>query len=112
VDERTRRVGRNEAVFREVNEQLESLNRGVAAVSDQTMRIVCECGDLKCAEQLVVPVDDYERIRSDPALFFVIRGHERPDVERVVEDAAGYHVVRKHEGDPARLARETDPRDG
>jgi len=110
MDERGRRVGRNEAVFREVNEQIESLNRGLAAISDNTMHIVCECGDLRCATQLVVPVGDYERIRAEPALFFVIPGHERPDVEDTVEETEGYHVVRKHEGEPARIARETDPR--
>ena len=110
MDERARRVGRNEAVFREVNEQIESLNRGLAALSDNTMHIVCECGDLICATQLVVPIEDYERIRSDSTLFFVLPGHERPDVESVVEESSAYNVVRKHEGDAADLARELDPR--
>jgi len=110
MDERTRRVGRNEAVFREVNEQIESLNRGIAAISDETMHIVCECGDLRCSDHVVVPVGDYERIRSDAALFFVLPGHQLPDVERVVEETASYYVVQKHEGDPARVAKETDPR--
>ena len=110
MDERTRRVGRNEAVFRKVNEQIESLNRAMAAISDETMHIVCECGELSCIVQLVVGIADYERIRSDATLFFVAPGHELPDLEDVVEATSKYYVVRKHEGDPAQVARELDPR--
>jgi hypothetical protein len=110
MDERTRRVGLNEAVFREVNEQVESLNRSLADISDNQMHIVCECGDLGCVERLVVPLPRYEEIRSDSALFFIKPGHDLPDVEDVVERADGYAVVRKHPGEPQRVAAETDPR--
>lgn len=110
MDERTRRVGMNEAVFREVNEQIESLNRGVAALSDHKMHIVCECADLLCSEQLTVTVDEYERIRSDGTLFFIVPGHQIADLEEVEEETPGYFVVRKSEGAAARFAEETDPR--
>jgi hypothetical protein len=112
MDDRVRRIGKNEALFREVNEQIESLNRGLAAISDQNMHIVCECASLQCAEKLVVPVADYERIRSDSALFFVHPGHDRPEAERIVEETPAFQVVRKHEGHAARVARETNPRAG
>ena len=110
ADERARRIGRNEAIFREVNEQIESLNRGIAAISDNKLHVVCECGDLRCTDQLVVAIAEYERVRSDPTLFVVRPTHDLPDVEQVVEETPGYHVVRKREGDAARIARETDPR--
>jgi hypothetical protein len=110
MDERARRVGANEAVFREINEQVENLNRGMAEISDNQMHIVCECGDLICVERLVVPVSKYEEIRSDSALFFIVRGHDKPDVEDVVEQTDAYDVVRKHPGDPEELAEEADPR--
>jgi hypothetical protein len=71
------------------------------------MHIVCECADLACTQQLVVPVEDYERVRSDPALFFVVPGHEWPSVEDVVEATPGFNVVRKHEGAAAEVARRT-----
>jgi hypothetical protein len=109
-DGRARRVGRNEAVFREINEQVESLNRGLADISDNRMHIVCECGDLLCVERLVVAVPTYEEIRSDPTLFFVKPGHDKPDVESVVDHADAYHVVRKHPGAAQQVAEETDPR--
>jgi hypothetical protein len=110
MDERARRIGQNEALFRAVNEQIESLDRGLATVDGRIMHIVCECGDLQCAERLLVPVGEYERIRLSPALFLIRPGHQRPEVEEVVEEHADFAVVRKDEGGPAQLARETDPR--
>jgi hypothetical protein len=110
MDERTRRIGENEALFRTVNEEIESLSRGIAAVGGRIMHIVCECGDLACTERLAVQVGDYERIRREPALFFIRPGHEFPDVEEVVEETPDYHVVRKDEGEPESIARATDPR--
>jgi hypothetical protein len=110
MNERTRRVGLNEAVFREINDQVESLNRGLADISDNQMHIVCECGDLGCVERLVVPLPTYEEIRSDSALFFVTPGHDKPDVEDVVEQTDAYDVVRKRAGEAGRIAEETDPR--
>jgi hypothetical protein len=110
MDERTRRIGSNEAVFRTVNEQIESLNRDIAEISDNTMHIVCECGLLSCADQISVPVPTYEEIRADPALFFVVPGHEIPKTEDVVERAGKFNVVRTHAGGPERIAVQTDPR--
>ena len=108
--ERTRRVGANEAVFRKVNEQIEGLNRGIAQMTGGAMRIVCECDDLRCAEQIPVSVTAYERVRSDSALFFTVDGHEAPDVETIVDRRDGYLVVRKLPGEAQRVAAETDPR--
>ncbi len=111
MDERARRVGVNEALFREVNEQIESLNRGLAEMSDRKIHIVCECADLRCSEGLAVLIDDYERVRSEPTHFLVLPGHERLDAEQVVEETPAWNVVRKNEGAAAQVARETDPRD-
>jgi hypothetical protein len=109
MDERARRIGLNEAVFRRVNEEIETLERGLAG-GDGNLHIVCECGNASCGERLVVPVGDYERVRSDSTLFFVVRGHEIPSVEDVVEDTPRFAVVRKREGSSRRIAEETDPR--
>ena len=89
---------------------IEGINRSVAAISDGMMHIVCECGDLLCSKQLAVPTSEYEAIRADSALFFVLPGHEQPGVEDVVEEQAEFNVVRKRPGEPARIAAETDPR--
>jgi hypothetical protein len=111
VDERARRIGENEALFRAVNEQIEELQRSMAEISDDRMHIVCECGELGCSERIVVPIVKYEQVRSDPALFLIVPGHDDPDVEDVVEHAGGFDVVRKRAGGPAELAEAADPRD-
>jgi hypothetical protein len=110
MDERGRRVGENEAVFRSVNDQIDSLNRGMAETSDGMVHIVCECGDLTCVDRISVPASKYEEIRADSVLFFVTPGHVSPDVETVVEQQPDFHVVRKQEGEAELVAEATDPR--
>jgi hypothetical protein len=110
VDERARRIGHNEALFREVNERIEKVSQALQATSER-LEILCECGDQSCTERLDVPLAEYERVRSDPTLFFVRTGHELPEVEDIVEQTPEYDVVRKPEGGPAELARELDPRE-
>jgi hypothetical protein len=110
MKERERRIGRNEALFREVNERIERVSQALE-VGPQELRILCECGNDSCVEQLDLSLPEYERVRSNSTLFFVRPGHEQADVEEVVEEQEGYHVVRKHEGPAAEQARELDPRD-
>jgi len=108
-DERGRRVGLNEAVFREVNERIEDLAE-TFQVGEQPINFICECADPGCAQQISMPRSEYERVRADPTHFAVYPGHEIPDVEQVLEKHDGYDVVRKREGEPAEVARETDQR--
>ena len=109
-DERTARIGRNEAIFREVNERIDDLNRGMASVSDGMLHIVCECGNRDCVEQLAVTPDEYEQVRKDPTHFIVKRGHEIPDTVDVVAERDTYLVVRQRPGLAGEIARQTDPR--
>ena len=110
MDARAERVGRNEALFREVNEQVESLNRRFSAAVEDTMDIVCECADLACIERVTVPLATYERVRAEPTLFLVKPGHEQGDVEDVVAETADFSVVRKRAPDARRVVEATDPR--
>jgi hypothetical protein len=54
-------------------------------------------------------VASYERIRSDPRLFFVLPGHEIPHAEEVIERNDSHLVVRKCE-EVADIVTATDPR--
>lgn len=108
-EERVRRVGENEALFRVVNERIEDLNRAFARITE-TMDVVCECGDIDCSQRVVLGLDDYERVRAESTTFVLAPGHEMPDVEDVVARGDGFVVVRKHRGLPEEVARETDPR--
>lgn len=110
MSERERRIGQNEALFREVNDRIERVTETLQ-VTTETLQILCECGNASCTEHVTVPVSDYERVRSDSELFFVRAGHEQPEVEHVVERHGEYDVVRKNPGDAARVAHELDPRD-
>lgn len=107
-DELGRRAGLNEAIFREVNEQIRSLDEELGD-DEGTISVICECSDADCTERLDVPVSDYERVRDDSFLYVIARGHEVPGVERVVERREGWDVVRKL-GVAREIAEETDPR--
>jgi hypothetical protein len=109
VDKRAERIGANEALFRSINENLEDLNDAMAPLTG-TFEIVCECGSVDCTEQLRVTLTEYERVRSDPALFLIRAGHSVPGVEDVVGTDHDYEIVRKREGGPAELARDLDER--
>jgi hypothetical protein len=107
MGERARRVGENEALFRSVNEQVRELGNEFGS---ETLRIVCECGEQSCIEQIELSPGEYEAVRADATLFAIKPGHEVPNVETVVERNAGYWVVRKDAGAPRKIAEETDPR--
>lgn len=107
MDERARRIGENEALFRSVNEQVRAVGHDFGS---PTLRIVCECGEETCVDQLELTPSEYEAVRADSALFAIKPGHDLPDVETVVERMRAYWVVRKDAGTPERIARESDPR--
>ena len=109
MDESLRRIGLNEALFREVNERVRTINEAFSQVLADA-EFVCECGDDGCTERITLTLDDYERVRSEPTWFIVKPGHETALVERVVERHAGWWAVKKTDGDAAELAEELDPR--
>jgi hypothetical protein len=108
-DEQARRVGLNEALFREVNEQIRSLNDDSAA-DDGAITVICECGDADCTERLELRLSDYERVRADSLQYVIAAGHVFPEVERVVEKSDGYEIVQKQASPAVELSEETDPR--
>lgn len=109
TDERTKKVARNEAMYREVNERIEDLNDVFSEMSGQ-FAVVCECGDPMCAEQIALSREAYERTRANSTQFILRPGHQAADIEEIVATEADYVVVEKHEGEPAALAQKTDPR--
>ena len=90
---REERVAQNEILFRQVNERILQIEGDRWRVDP--VDFMCECGNIRCTRVLQMSVDDYERLRSDPARFGIIPGHEIADVERVVEKHAQYLVVEK-----------------
>ena len=109
MDERKRRIGLNESIFREANERIEELNQTFATLTDELV-LVCECGYGDCTEKISMSVTEYEELRADSAHFAIVHGHEIPDVESVIEEHEGYDVVRKDDGVAQKIAEVTDPR--
>lgn len=109
MDERARRIGLNEAVFRQVNERIEDLADSFG-LTNEKLDLICECGNASCASQIEMDREDYEALRSDPATFAVVRGHEILDVEEIVKRHPTYDVVRKCAGEAEKVAEATDPR--
>jgi hypothetical protein len=106
---REERLARNEAIKRETNEALE-FDPAAASTRDRFMRMVCECGNPSCDLPIAITVMEYERVRSDPVRFAVLRDHVMGDIEVVVEENDRFVVVAKREGEPAAVATEEDPR--
>jgi hypothetical protein len=108
-DERAKRVARNEAMYREVNERIEDLNETFGEMSGEFV-VVCECADPMCTEQIALSREAYERTRANSARFIVRPGHQAADFEDLIATEADYVIVEKHDGEPASLAQKTDPR--
>jgi hypothetical protein len=102
LNERQRRVGENEALFRSVNEM-------VRPVDPTWISILCECGDGTCRDHIAIAQDAYSRAREQATLFLIRPGHETVDTERVVSKHLEYWVVEKLPGLPAGIAQATDP---
>jgi hypothetical protein len=109
MDERARRIGENEAIFREVNERVRKTSE-TFAVDTGEAQFICECGRATCMERITLTLAEYEDVRSDPTTFAIVPGHEEPDVEYVIAENDRFAVVRKRAGDPAALAADRDPR--
>jgi hypothetical protein len=107
MNERSLKIAKAEALYRDVNERIAETSKRFD--SDEA-EFVCECGDPGCAERLEVPLDEYERIRSDATTFLLDPEHVEPEVERVVRERSGYAVVRKVDEAVARMVRLLDPR--
>ena len=107
MEERARRVGHNEAIFRELNERIQRVG---AITHAEAPEIVCECGDIDCVERFTITTAEYEALRAEPDRFAVRPGHVADDVERCVDDRGEYIVVAKRPGTPAAVAQQTDPR--
>lgn len=107
MSDRQERMARNEAVSREINEDIEQAQPSSAHGS---FRIVCECGRPGCARLIAISVPEYESVRREPTRFAVVKGHELPDIEEVVGETDRFTVVRKRDGMAAEVAEEEDPR--
>jgi hypothetical protein len=111
VGQREKRLARNEALCREVNERVAEVAERFTEVEAHTrLGFICECEAAECTEPVTTTLAEYQAIRAEPTRFAILPGHERLEIERVVERHPNYFVVEKRDEDAAEVARETDPR--
>jgi hypothetical protein len=100
------RIAKTQSRFRDVNERIAESADDVGL---QQAALVCECADPECGHPIEASLHDYERARSDGALFVVAPEHHVPEHEEVVESRPGYRIVEKLRAAGA-AARRLNPR--
>ena len=98
---------RNQALIREVNEQVCAF--AAASASEQEVLVICECTAVGCSAPLRLTCAEYDRIRQSSTHFIVKLGHVHPEGEHVVEQTPQFVVVEKL-GEGAAIAIHLDPR--
>ena len=103
------RVGKNEALFREVNERIRELNEVFDSESASELTdFVCECSLEDCRDYVRLTLAEYRDVRADATRFLVAPGHVwAPDAEDAVTRHRRYWVVQKG-GAAAERAAELD----
>jgi hypothetical protein len=106
--DRDERIARNEVAYRDVNEAIRA-GRSDDRPEDVPRSFRCECGTLGCNRLVELTLPEYEAVRANPRRFFMLDGHEIPDVETVVERHERYLVAEK-DPETAHIAEQNDPR--
>jgi hypothetical protein len=102
-------LAKNEELFRNVNERIETLSQTVAE-DDSMMEYLCECDRPDCYDRVKATRSEYEAVRAESTHFIVLPGHEDSRVERVVFSNERFLTVEK-QGAAGREAEESDPRE-
>ena len=93
LEARQVRLGRNQALFRAVNDQIDYIVQEQTTVSP--LNFLCECADPNCDAYIELTQGEYEVVRGDPTHFLVLPDHVYPEVETIVDDRGRYVVVEK-----------------
>jgi hypothetical protein len=85
-----RRVARNQATLRTLNEGIDIEPAG------GVIAFRCECGQLGCNRLLPLHRDQYEAVRLNARRFVIAPGHVVAELEHEVEQYAEHAVVETH----------------
>jgi hypothetical protein len=108
VEPPAHRLAQNEALFREVNETVLSLE--ISNGHEGSLHeFFCECSDVECTIRIKLTNSEYEVARSEGTRFIVACGHQRPEIERVVLENDRFLLVEKTGGAGGEAAK-LDPR--
>jgi hypothetical protein len=101
VSTQLERQARNEALVREVNERIDTLDRDAERIGstppNSNFGFHCECGRGTggCLETVWMTLAEYDRVREQDDRFVLAPGHETSPLERVVEQTDRYVIVDK-----------------
>ena len=99
----------HQALRREVNERITSVNHDLGIEDDEDVEVLCECVDPNCSGLIEMTVSKYEAVRRFSTRFFVKEGHPVAEEERVVAQSDGYVVIEAG-GRSGMYAVRADPR--
>jgi hypothetical protein len=108
-DRRADALAKNEVLFREVNEQVDRIDREHGAPARELASFLCECSQAECLTRVTATRAEYEDVRAIPHAFLLAPGHEVPEVETVVRSTDRFVVVDKLPGE-REIAQANDPR--
>ena len=111
MDARDERVSRNEAMYREVNREIERASKHSGQQSQDRFEVICECGQDGCSATVELTVGEYDDSHSQRDRFVVAPGHQDERIEHVVKRTDRYLVVDKF-GDAERIAEAEEKRRG
>lgn len=103
-------IGRNDAYFREMNEQIVDAAQRFGA-SAERLPFLCECAEETCTAIVRLTLEEYEAVRSVSTHFLNAPGHDVEDgsAVAVIERFPAYTLVAKI-GRAAEIADDSDPR--
>lgn len=101
---------RNAAASRDINEWTLEADRADPGSLVALHDYFCECSDESCRQRVRLTEPEYEMVRSEAVRFVVAPMHENPEIDRVVAENERFSTVEMFYGQPARIARATDPR--
>ena len=89
------RIARNDAIFREANEQIGETAETYRAAG--TIPFLCECADENCQEIVGLTLEQFREVRSDARHFINTPGHEASahGWAEVIARTDGYVTVAK-----------------
>jgi hypothetical protein len=89
------RIGRNDSIFRDANEAIAEVAED--GRSDGPVPFICECAEPTCKELVLLTLDEYRQVRSDPRWFVNAVGHDvaARGWGEVIAKTDGHVVVQK-----------------
>jgi hypothetical protein len=94
MESRASRLAANQALFREVNEQIAAASEGfVGHGVDALQDFFCECGDAACTLRVSLTLAEYEDVRRAPGRFVVTVGHHLGAGESAVRRTDRYWLL-------------------